>query len=278
MKKLASTTSFPIYDTHIPCKILMGWEYEIDIPGVYTQDQWSKEKTAIQKRLGNEFQFRMDGGHYDQFLGMYTRGIEVCSPVAPLFQLKYWARQLKPFTDKTVHHNGTNNNGGIHVNISKTNFTNKQWPKVKKFLHKPKYNDILFKLSDRVRQSFDRNARQTLIQCEHHKYGIITASKSYAYELRLFGAHSDTFLPALEFADALFRYAATVNIIEPDEFFSWVDQHKKYLILAAYIHQKLNHNDSSLHHPSSGNSVNAQAASTNTWSQTDPTVAWPFPP
>lgn len=260
MKKLASTTSFPIYDTHIPCKILMGWEYEIDIPGIHTNDRWVKEKTAIQKRLGNEFQFRMDGGHYDQSLGMTTYGIEVCSPVAPLYVLKQWAIQLKPFTDKTEVHNGPLNNGGIHVNISKTDFTNAQWPKIKAFLHNPIYYDLLFKLSDRSSQSFGRNARQTLGECENRKYGIITASKSYAYELRMFGAHSDTFLPALEFADALFRYTATVDVITPDEFFSWVDQNKKYQILAAYIHQKLNPNALSLHHPSSGNPVNAQAA------------------
>lgn len=260
MKKLASTTSFPIYDTHIPCKILMGWEYEIDIPGIYTYNRWVKEKTAIQKRLGNEFQFRMDGGHYDQSLGTTTCGIEVCSPVAPLYVLKQWAIQLKPFTDKTEVHNGPLNNGGIHVNISKTDFTNAQWPKIKAFLHNPNHYNLLFKLSDRSSQSFGCNARQTLSECENRKYGIITASKSYAYELRMFGAHSDTFLPALEFADALFRYAATVDAITPDEFFSWVDQHKKYQILAAYIHQKLNPNALSLHRPSPRNSVNAQAA------------------
>lgn len=260
MKKLISTTSFPIYDTHIPCKILMGWEYEIDIPGVDNRNKWGREVIAIKKLLGEEFAFRVDGGHYDGSRGMTTYGVEVCSPVAPLYVLKQWAIQLKPFTDKTEVHNGPLNNGGIHVNISKTDFTNKQWPKIKAFLHNPTHYNLLFKLSDRSSQSFNHNARQALIGCESHKYGIITASKSYAYELRMFGAHSDTFLPALEFADALFRYAATVDAITPDEFFSWVDQHKKYQILAAYIHQKLNPNASSLHRTSPRNSVNAQAA------------------
>lgn len=239
MKKHVSSTSFPIYDTQIPCKILMGWEYEIDNPNIVSYAQYSAEKSKIQTVMGNEFQFRCDGGHYNQEKGSYTNGVEVCSPVAPLFQLKHWALQLKPFTDKTEHHNGPLNGGGIHVNISKTEFTNKQWPKIKKFLHNLRHYKILLKLSDRTQQSFNHNAQQALKECEYNKYGIITASKSYAYELRLFGAHSDTFLPALEFADALFRFAATVEIITPDGFFTWVDQHKKYQILSAYIHQKL---------------------------------------
>lgn len=239
MKRLSSPTSFPIYDTYIPCKILMGWEYEIDNPNITTLNQWGEEVSKIKAHLGKEFQFRCDGGHYIQESGGYTNGVEVCSPVAPLFQLKHWALQLKPFTDKTKHHNGPLNGGGIHVNTSKTEFTNKQWPKIKEFLHNPKHYKILFKLSDRTQQTFNHNARQVLKECEYHKYGIITASKSYAYELRLFGAHSDTFLPALEFADALFRFAATVDVITPGAFFTWVDQHKKYQILSTYIHQKL---------------------------------------
>lgn len=239
MKKHVSNTSFPIYDTQIPCKILMGWEYEIDNPDITTHDQWEKEVSKIIAHLGREFQFRCDGGHYSQEKGSYTNGVEVCSPVAPLFQLKHWALQLKLFTDKTKHHNGPFNDGGIHVNISKTEFTNKQWPKVKKFLHNKRNYRLLLQLSDRQQQKFDLNAPQNLITCEFRKYGIITASKTYAYELRMFGAHSDTFLPALEFADALFRFAATVERITPDGFFTWVDQHKKYQILSAYIHQKL---------------------------------------
>lgn len=242
MKKLVSKTSFPIYDTQIPCNILMGWEYEIDDPKIRTTDTWNRQINRIKTAfgpIGHELQFRCDGGHYNEKTRIMTHGIEVCSPVAPLFLLKHWATQLKPFTDKAKHHNGNHNNGGIHINISKTAFTAKQWPKVKEFLHNTKNYHLLFQLSDRQQQKFNLNAPQNLITCEFSKYGIITATKTYAYELRMFGAHSNTFLPALEFADALFRFAATVKIITPDGFFTWVDQHKKYQILSAYIHQKL---------------------------------------
>lgn len=277
MKRIVDfRTRYPIYNTNFPALITLGWEYEIDNPKVTElKDNWDNEVKRIKAIVGNDFKFCEDGGHdikrkrkvksfwkdsgYDYEYD-YTLGIEVRSPVGPLFLAKHWATQLIPFTRCRKSHNGPHNNGGIHVNISKNEFTNKQWDKVKNFLHNHKYYKVLYKLSDRSKYSFEENAPQQINYCEHYKYGIITACKSYAYELRMFGAHSDTFLPALEFADALFRYAATVDIITPDGFFSWVDQHKKYQILATYIHQKLNPNASSLHRSSPRNSVNTQAA------------------
>lgn len=231
MKKTHDTHSgYPIYNTPIPALVTMGWEYEIDNPRVIRYDNFRKEQERIAQAMGKEFTFCCDGGHGG------TLGIEVRSPVAPLFQVKQWATQLLPFTKETIHHNGEHNNGGIHVNISKNEFTNKQWNKVRNFLHNRKYYDTLHKLSDRSLARFNQNAPQG-----YHttKYGIITASKSYAYELRMFGAHTDTFLPALEFADALFRHAASVDEITPDKFFSFIDRSPKYEILSNYIAQKL---------------------------------------
>ena len=234
LKTVDSATCYPIYNTNIPAKVLMGWEYEIDIPTVLNADSWRNKVNKIRPVVGPEFTFTLDGGH--STLNGYTYGVEVRSPVGPLFLAKHWAKTLKPFTRECPHHNGPNNNGGIHVNISKNEFTKKVWPKVKDFLHNRKYYKLLFSLSDRSPRSFDLNACQG--STEFHT-GIITASKSYAYELRMFGAHTDTFFPALEFADAVFRFADIVDTIIPDDFFAWIDKQPKYAELSKYIAAKL---------------------------------------
>lgn len=237
MKRIVDTyTRYALYDSNWPALVKMGWEYEIDNPKITNSNLWIAEKEKIQKVLGTDFTFCRDGGHYDQITRIMTSGIEVRSPVGPLFLAKHWAKQLIPFTRKCKDHNGPNNNGGIHVNISKNKFTQKHWNKVRVFLHNPQYFDILLKLSDRSTRSFSHNAPQGF---HTTKYGIITSQKKYAYELRMFGAHTDTFLPSLDFADALFRYAATVDEIKPDEFFTWVDARPKYNDLSKYIHFKL---------------------------------------
>lgn len=240
-KTIDQQTRYAFFDTNWPTLVTMGWEYEIDNPNVYNSTQWHSEVDKISKTLGQDFTYCIDGGHFDEDgEDTDTLGIEVRSPVGPLYLAKHWAKKLIPFTKCVKDFNNEyTNNGGIHVNISKNNFTNKQAPKVFQFLHNMKHYNLLLKLSTRERETFNEYAGiHKYRDCENdrNRFGIITAVKSYAYELRMFGAHHTVFLPSLEFADALFRYAATVDTIDPDLFFTWVHKNSsKYPELGAHI-------------------------------------------
>lgn len=252
-KTVDKDTKYVFYNNNKPANITMGWEYEIDNPEINNEKDpqddykhnnmfrlWNEFQSSIAKELGTEFSFTRDGGHiYTKDECNYqTCGVEVRSPVGPTAYAKMWARQLLPFTEVVKEHNGPNNNGGIHINISKNEYTKKRWERVRSFLHNPKHYHILLKLSDRTERNFRHNAPQT--GYGDVKYGIITTCKRYAYELRMFGAHTEVFIPAIDFADAVFRYADdNTKTIEPDAFFSWIDTKRNYVNLSRYIHKKL---------------------------------------
>lgn len=226
------------YDSFIPALVTMGWEYEIDNPDVYNGELYRQEVDRIKAKVGPEFLFCCDGGGTRTHGGYSTYGVEVRSPVGPLFLAKAWAEKTKPFTLCNKNVSGNNNGGGIHVNISKNAFTKAQWSKVQHFMHDKTHFVTFHKLSNRTHQQFRSYAPQ-LGYVGGEKYGIITAQKRYAYELRMFGAHPDVFIPSLEFSDALFRFAAGVKEIKLDEFFTWVDKNPKYEELSKYINKVL---------------------------------------
>ena len=251
-KTVDLTTNYTFYNNDKPADITMGWEYEIDNPEINNEGEteligydsvnrkWTKFQQTIAKELGDEFKFCIDGSHtYYKNGNMYnTLGLEVRSPVGPTAYAKMWARQLLPFTEVVKEHNGDFNNGGIHINISKNEYTDKRWERVRNFLHNPKYYSLLLKISDRADNKFRANAPQT--GDGNGKFGIITRGKRYAYEIRMFGAHTEVFIPAIDFSDAVFRYASDdVSVIKPDPFFSWIDSKRNYVNLSRYIHKKL---------------------------------------
>lgn len=107
MKRIVdSKTRYPIYNTNFPALITLGWEYEIDNPKITElKGNWYNEVERIKAVVGDDFTFCEDGGHdikrkrkvKNSWKGDYnyeydfTLGIEVRSPVGPLFLAKHWA-------------------------------------------------------------------------------------------------------------------------------------------------------------------------------------------
>ena len=70
-------------------------------------------------------------------------------------------------------------------------------------------------------------------------WGIITTRKTYAYELRMFGAEPGLLIPALEFAHALFDLASQVDQLTITNIKQHIKRWKRYSHIHALI-QDLN--------------------------------------
>jgi hypothetical protein len=125
--------------------------------------------------------------------------------------------------------------GGIHVNISRTPYTTQYHEKVFTFLHCKKNYQTLLKLSGRYEQQFQENAAQYPKKTDlwgghtwRYYTGIITTRKTYAYELRMFGAQPELLIPALEFAHALFDLAPQVVRIDWENLKQHIGRYQRY--------------------------------------------------
>ena len=208
-----------------PNELFMGFEYEID-DGVKKHiftDTGNSKKTFSRNppwtKLPTNYLVVED---YYKF--------EVQSPVAPL---RIHRLQIRSFLNNTKFNTKSSenkNSGGIHINVERNNFTTRVSNNVFQFLHNPVYYDKFQKLSHRCSDSMIRWASnvKTLnkfrnpeyqIKLEHlysntiwgNKNLIITAHKSYAFELRLFKALPHLLIPALEMGESLFHAADHVE-------------------------------------------------------------------
>jgi hypothetical protein len=186
------------------------------------------------------------------------KAYEVKSHIAPLRIHRKQTVEFLTTTNFNMEPSGLRNGGGIHVNIEKTAYTNTHFMKVGRFFHNPTHRDNLYAISgrcpdarkwceqipaeDRVKKYkkiYGYTDEQALSSIWAGKCAIITLSKPYAYELRLFSAHPDLLLPALETADSVFRYAAHCpSKITWDGWVRYIRQHLRYRNITALVDEK----------------------------------------
>jgi hypothetical protein len=209
------TGGWRIHNYKIPEPIIMGFEYEIQ----HRKDQNTKE--FIERILPKHYSYAYE------FLDYRGKcGYEIKSSVAPLRTLKSEVERIYPLLELGPL-SAQESRGGIHINISRTRYTNRYYEQVFSFLHNINNYLFLFKLSNRSPEHFDENCRQQPLYPSNY-LGIITTRKSYAFELRMFGAQPDLLVPALEFAHALFDLASQVNTLTIDNVKNHIKRWKRY--------------------------------------------------
>lgn len=188
-----------IHNYKVPEPIIMGFEYEMQ----HARD--SKTEQQIKTTLPSHYSFAYE------HLCINELGYEIKSSVAPLRTLKTEVERIHPLLTLGPL-SAKDSKGGIHINISRTHYTNQHYTKVFSFLHNKNNFVFLQKLSQRTPIHFNNNCVQyTEAWMFNYYYGIITTRKTYAFELRMFGAQPDLLVPALEFAHALFDLASKVD-------------------------------------------------------------------
>ncbi len=210
-----------IHNYKKPEDILMGFEYEVD-----TRASDTKE-AQLKRLLPDHYSYAYECLEY-----AHPNGYEIKSSVAPLFTLKLELLRILPFLQYSPTP-GRSNYGGIHVNISRTPYTNEHMKKIFEFLHNREYSNFFFELSGRTRESFGGHAFQGDWWGSYT--GIITTRKDYAYEFRLFVAQPNRLYCALEMAHALFSMAPFVDDITQTSFTEYVRSKPKYKHIYALI-------------------------------------------
>jgi hypothetical protein len=174
-----------IHNYKAPQSILMGYEYEIEVA------QTDKRTSRVEQLIPAHYSYAYEGLSS-------VNGYEVKSSVAPLMTLKREARNLVELWNWCIR---PGNEGGIHINVSRNEFTDAHYKVVFNFLHDPNNFQYLFDLSARTHNSFSLNAVQIPDPTRSRggydlgpgetgwmsHYGIITKRKRYAYEFRMFG-------------------------------------------------------------------------------------------
>lgn len=191
--------SWRIHNYKVPEPIIMGFEYEIQHPFVNTVE------TTIKQTLPQHYSYA-----YESLDCRGTNGFEIKSSVAPLRTLKAEVERIYPLLQLGPL-SARQSRGGIHINISRTDYTLRYYQKVFSFLHNTTNYAFLLSLSKRNSNHFNENCRQRNHLNYENYLGIITTRKTYAFELRMFGAQPDLLVPALEFAHALFDLASKVE-------------------------------------------------------------------
>lgn len=267
VKQIPSGNSYKFYDSKKgKSSFLLGFEYEVD------HINWTKpekEELAqsninrsdfVQKKIDflirkfPDYSLIFDGSHYEdsEKYGKFgSMGIEFRSPVGPLSANEFWANELIPYAEKqNTEFNGKHNNGGIHINIQKNDYTNKAAPKVFEFIHSPDSWKFIKQISKRGvtdNPSVTHNERWKYAKRRDiqdwnggivkNKYSLITGHKSYAYEIRLFGGHPTVLIPAIQFAHACFimGYQTKDEKITVKSFIKWISTRKRYTELYNFI-------------------------------------------
>jgi hypothetical protein len=166
-------------------------------------------------------------------------GYEIKSAVAPLSIHKILIKRfLFPNVTFNDSPNGHNNNGGIHVSISRTDETNAQLRKVFSFLHSGMEKQLALALSERKLSTFNLFAKRRRVTqgmldvgAYHQWYGhynIINCENPDRFELRMFAAQKHLLLPALEMADSLFSLAKQVDKITTAKWMAFIGSKLKY--------------------------------------------------
>lgn len=192
-----------------PESILLGYEYENQVPQDLKQDipKW----------------FNQSWDPFNMHINAY--GWEIRSPVAPLeFHRRVWNRYFNngkfqfnrepsaeiptgaPYGKPGGH------GAGIHVSVSKTTFTNARYPKVLSLLSD---HGTLQKLSGRSLNQYTKYVKN---------YNVVY-NNTNRYECRLFTAHPDLLIPALEFTESVFltnedNYLGWRNFVEASDRYS----------------------------------------------------------
>lgn len=209
------TDGWRIHNYKVPEPIIMGFEYEIQ----HSNDP--KVTSKIKQTLPNHYSFAYE------YLSVISQGYEIKSSVAPLRTLKAEVERIYPLLELGPV-SASSSDGGIHINISKTNYTKTYHNKVFQFLHNTSNFDFLLSLSHRRSNHFTGNARQLPSFSYDNYCGIITTRKTYAYELRMFGAEPSLLVPALEFAHALFDLASQVDELTIDNVKAHIKRWRRY--------------------------------------------------
>lgn len=267
VKELDNSGSYKFYDAkRRKSSFLLGFEYEID------HIKFSKGELEILKEDSDyvfndnfkrnllrkvekdfpDFKLTFDGSHNERsekYGRFHSIGLEFRSPVGPLSANNFWADELIPYAEKqNPEFNGIHNNGGIHVNIQRNAFTEKAAPKVFKFIHSITNWKFIHAISKRGvgpnppagRWAY-AGRKDSFLYPNHlvnDKYSLITAHKTYAFEIRLFGAHPTVLKPAIEFAHACFIMSSNltdVEVITVKSFVKWISTRRRYVNLYNFI-------------------------------------------
>jgi hypothetical protein len=201
MSTIAPSGGWKILNSAIPAKVLLGFEYEIDNDEDEYNAPFDEETLALACP------------HYIwEFECLGCRdGWEIKSHVAPLHMHRPMIERFLGIADFNTCSNGHRNEGGIHINVSRNTFTERSHNKVFSFLHDPKNYDALFKMSKRSKDRWQNFCQQQPSSFYNQYYGIITSRKVFAFELRMFAAHPNLLIPAMEVADSLFRLAPQLD-------------------------------------------------------------------
>lgn len=214
------TDGWRIHNYKTPEPIIMGFEYEVD------HHHNERNDTLIRNTLPKHYSYAYE------YLSGTRKGYEIKSSVAPLRTLKAEVERITPLLELSPL-SAQESHGGIHINISKTPYTQRHHTKVFHFLHNTVNFSFLLSLSKRSVNHFRGNCKQTPGPYYGYYCGIITARKTYAYELRMFGAEPGLLVPALEFAHALFDLAPQVDVLTIDNVKNHVKRWKRY----SHIHK-----------------------------------------
>lgn len=214
------TNGWRIHNYVVPEPIIMGFEYEIQ------SSRDSTTEVKINQTLPKHYSYAYE------FLDCNTKGYEIKSSVAPLRTLKAEVERIHPLLQLGPI-SAKDSKGGIHINISRTPYTNQHYQKVFSFLHKQNHYSWLLSLSKRNQNHFNQNCRQNPAYNYSNYLGIITTRKTYAYEMRMFGAEPDLLVPALEFSHALFDLASQVDELTLNNVKAHIKRWKRY----SHIHQ-----------------------------------------
>lgn len=209
-----------IHNYKTPEPIIMGFEYEIDHNRSFNNDD------LIQNTLPKHYSYA-----YEHLSGT-RQGYEIKSSVAPLRTLKAEVERITPLLELGSL-SAQESHGGIHINISKTAYTRQHHEKVFRFLHNIRNYAFLLSLSKRSVGHFQNNCLQVPGGPYSFYFSIITTRKTYAYELRMFGAEPGLLVPALEFAHALFDLAPNVDVLTIANVKDHIKRWKRY----SHIHE-----------------------------------------
>lgn len=267
VKELDNSGSYKFYDAKRgKSSFLLGFEYEIDHikfnekekeimkenSDYVTRDNFKTKIRTKAEKAFPDFKLTWDGSHHERsekYGTFQSIGLEFRSPVGPLSANIFWADELIPYAEKqNPEFNGVHNNGGIHINIQRNAFTEKAAPKVFKFIHSNSSWKFIHTISKRgvgarpPAGRWEYASRKDSSSYPNHlvkdKYSLITAHKTYAFEIRLFGGHPTVLKPAIEFAHACFIMSSKLKDdkeITVKSFVKWISTRKRYVNLYNFI-------------------------------------------
>lgn len=227
-------------DKH-PDDILLGYEYEVDVNTAGKAPFWNNRVCVNPNNplpwcpLPQEYRWHYEG------MNKHT-GIEICSAVMPLREHR---KVVKGFLNSEIPFNrqqsGRLNGGGIHVSVDNAGPAKTVKDKVFKLLHVGLTEQELLRISKRGAESLRMWTRQfgDYKNVGSH-YGVINNENYDRYEFRLFAAHPDLLMPALEMADSLFC-GAMVSSPEftLDEYRQYIDNKLRYRNIRNHLNEVL---------------------------------------